>query len=840
MNVRSKLLLGAGLLALIPIALTAGLVGKSAFDSATESLNLSATSKLTAIRENRRGQVEEYLTALTQEVNGLARTELTITAFKGLKQGFGNAVKETNAEQKMPAMKVRLADYYEKDFATEFANRNPGAAPKMEDILQKLDSTSRALQHTFIAASPEPLGKKEQFIDPADGSFYAKVHAAYHPSFETLQKKLGYYDIFLIDPATNRVIYSVFKELDFTSDLTTGIAANTGLADVTKRAQAAKSKDDVFLSDYAPYLASYNDQAAFIATPIYEDNILIGVLAVQVPLDKISGVMTTNKKWLENGFGDSGEAYLVGADRLMRSDARLALEKKDAYLGAFKAGGATPAQVDSVKKKNTTIGFQKIASEAVGNALQGKTGTLTELDYLGRNVLSAYAPLKVLGLTWAVVAQQETAEVLAPVIALRNKMFVTALITALTLLTLAGVAIFFFVRRFMAPIAQLQSTVQKVAKGDFSARARISTKDEMQTLGGALDNLLDDRISALAAAEAENDTLNNSVIGLLSTVADLSQRDLTVRAAVTEDIIGTVGDSINQLTDATSAVLREVTDVAGEVEQSSLRLKEQSDSVNLVAAQERETVNRLTSNLVDVTAAMNNVAWLANSSNEAAADASRSTDTALLTVQTTVRGMDAIRETISEMEKRIKRLGERSQEISQIVNLINTISERTHVLSLNASMQAAMAGDAGRGFAVVAEEVQRLAENSRQATAQIASLVQNIQIETNDTIATVNKTIDQVVQGSDLARASGVKMTETRETTLRLVQLVETIAKSAGDQVQMAVQLSNAAAEITASTEKTAIQLAAQNVVTSDLMLSSKRLVDSVSVFRLPDVQARA
>ncbi len=839
MNVRSKLLLGAGLLALIPIALTAGLVGKSAFDSATESLNLSATSKLTAIRENRRGQIEEYLSTLSQEVNGLAQTELTITAFEGLQRGFATVVKETNAEQKMPAMKGRLADYYNKDFSSEFANRNATAAPSLEDILQKLDSTSRTLQHTYIAANPEPTGKKDQFYDPADGSFYAKVHGAYHPSFETLQKKLGYYDIFLIDPATNRVVYTVFKELDFASDLTTGIAANTSLADVAKRAAAAKTKDDVFLSDYAPYLASYDDQAAFIATPIFKDNNLIGVLAVQVPLDKISAVMTTNKKWIENGFGETGEAYLVGVDKLMRSDARLALEKKETYLAAFKAGGARPAALDTVRKKNSTIGQQKIAGEAAANALKGQTGTITETDYLGRNVLAAYAPLKVLGLTWAIVAQQDASEVLAPVIALRNNMFFTAVATALTLLTLAGIAIFFFVRRFMLPIAQLQSTVQKVAKGDFTARSRIKSNDEMQTLGGALDNLLDDRISALAAAEAENDSLNNSVIGLLSTVADLSQRDLTVKAAVTEDIIGTVGDSINQLTEATATVLREVTQVAGEVEQSSLRLKEQSDTVNMVAAQERDTVNRLTINLNDATEAMNNVARLATSSNEAAADASRSTENALLTVQTTVRGMDAIRETISEMEKRIKRLGERSQEISQIVNLINTISERTHVLSLNASMQAAMAGDAGRGFAVVAEEVQRLAENSRQATAQIASLVQNIQIETNDTIATVNKTIDQVVQGSDLARASGVKMTETRETTLRLVQLVETIARSSDEQVRLAVELSNAAAEITASTEKTATQLAAQNVVTSDLMQSSKRLVDSVSVFRLPNIVVR-
>ena len=206
MNVRSKLLLGAGLLALIPIALTAGLVGKSAYDSATESLNLAATAKLTSIRENRRGQVEEYLSTLALEVNGIARTELTITAFKGLSEGFASVVKETNAEQKMPAMKTRLADYYNKEFAAAFAKRNPTAAPSMEATLDKLDAASRALQHSYIAANPEPLGKKEQFSDPADGSKYARVHAGYHPSFEVLQKKLGYYDIFLINPATNRVV----------------------------------------------------------------------------------------------------------------------------------------------------------------------------------------------------------------------------------------------------------------------------------------------------------------------------------------------------------------------------------------------------------------------------------------------------------------------------------------------------------------------------------------------------------------------------------------------------------------------------------------------------------
>jgi twitching motility protein PilJ len=395
---------------------------------------------------------------------------------------------------------------------------------------------------------------------------------------------------------------------------------------------------------------------------------------------------------------------------------------------------------------------------------------------------------------------------------------------------------YFIVRNITGTVNSLQKSVEKVRGGDFEALSAVTSKDEVGDLGRTVNSLLQERVAALAKAEKENDTLNNSVIGLLGTVADLSQKDLTVRAPVTEDIIGTLGDSVNQLTDATTSVLRDVSKIAGVVEHASKRVKAQSDAVSEQATAERATVEKLVANLQLATDGMGKVAELAQSSNRAASDASTSTENAMNTVQSTVRGMDAIRDTISEMEKRIKRLGERSQEISQIVGLINTISERTHVLSLNASMQAAMAGDAGRGFAVVAEEVQRLAENSRQATAQIASLVQNIQIETNDTIATVNKTIDQVVQGSEMARVSGDKMRETRATTERLVQLVQNIAESSLAQMKLVESLRVGAGEITESTEKTAEQLNAQNQVTSSLVTASQKLVESVSVFKLPVV----
>ncbi len=391
-------------------------------------------------------------------------------------------------------------------------------------------------------------------------------------------------------------------------------------------------------------------------------------------------------------------------------------------------------------------------------------------------------------------------------------------------------------RGITKPLDLLLKAITKVNAGAYEVRVNLRTKDELNTVGRAFDKLLDDRIATLSEAASENERLNNSVIGLFTAMGALSEKDLTIRAPVTEDIIGTLGDAINQLTDVTATVLHHVTRIAGVVEHASERMKQQSDVVNDMAKEEDVIVVRLISNLETAMASINEVAVYASDSSRAAAEATESTESAMQTVQATLSGMSLIRETISEMEKRIKRLGERSQEISQIVNLINTISERTHVLSLNAAMQAAMAGEAGRGFAVVAEEVQRLAENSRQATGQIANLVQNIQVETNDTIATVNKTIDQVVKESELAHNAGERMRETHEATARLVRLVATIASSSAEQTKIAESLRSAADEITQFTAKTAEQLAAQNQSAASLVSASKKLMESVSVFKLPPV----
>ena len=228
------------------------------------------------------------------------------------------------------------------------------------------------------------------------------------------------------------------------------------------------------------------------------------------------------------------------------------------------------------------------------------------------------------------------------------------------------------------------------------------------------------------------------------------------------------------------------------------------------------------------------IARQAKASNDIATRATESTEEALQTVTQTTQGMNEIRETIAETEKRIKRLGERSQEISAVIEIINNIAERTQVLALNASMQAAAAGEAGRGFAVVANEVQRLAESSRQSTSEIEALVRSIQTETSDAMLTMNKTIEQVVDGAEWAERAGQEMDETQKTTSELVNGVKHIAKRSIEQARVSKELQKQAGILHEGNLETDQELAEQAKHTENLAGFSQRLVQSVSVFKLP------
>lgn len=399
------------------------------------------------------------------------------------------------------------------------------------------------------------------------------------------------------------------------------------------------------------------------------------------------------------------------------------------------------------------------------------------------------------------------------------------------LATVLGVLIY---RSISDPVRRLSDTVTQISQGNYEQRAALNGRNELAELGTALDDLLADKVSTMARAEEENERLNESVARLLEGVSRLSQRDLTVTLPVSQDVTGPVADAMNLMTEETSRVLLEVAGVAEQVESASSLVNDKAEAVDQSEGLQREEIERTVQGLEQASQAIQNITRLAQSADTAAAETQRITREAMQTVQNNLSGMNEIREAIQETGKRLKRLGERTNEISNVVDIINTIAERTNVLALNASMQAASAGEAGRSFAVVAEEIQSLAGNAREATGQISSLVQNIQVDANDTIATMDRTISQVVEGTQLAEAAGGQMTRTQQTTEELVRSVREIAGETEQQSRIGNELRERASHMMERTQATTQQVDDQLSQTRNLVDYARRLVASVREFKLP------
>ena len=406
----------------------------------------------------------------------------------------------------------------------------------------------------------------------------------------------------------------------------------------------------------------------------------------------------------------------------------------------------------------------------------------------------------------------------------------TVILLGLIFIMMAGVLLYSSIAR---PVDHLTSVVSDLAKGNRGARSRLRGNDELTHLGNAFNQLMDERSVLKSQVDKDNEAINHSVFSLLEAVSDLSERDLTVRAQVTEDATGPLADAINQLAEDTTEVLGQVKTIAASVEETSSIVNERSQSVNALAKEEQAEAQETANQIEQIRLRLESIAQSALQTNDMASKTSGTTQSAYQSVSRSMGSMNEIRNTVQDTGKRIKRLGERSQEISYITDIINGIAERTTVLALNANMQAMAAGDAGKGFSVIADEIQRLAESSRESTEQISTLVKNIQKETKSTIATMDHTIEQVVEGSTLADEATRQMQETLDATNQLTLSVNDIASASKEQMEMSDTLQTSATRIMESTTATGKEMNLLAQLTNDMTAYAKQLVESVNVFKL-------
>ncbi|NVD35689.1 methyl-accepting chemotaxis protein [Marinobacter lutaoensis] len=339
----------------------------------------------------------------------------------------------------------------------------------------------------------------------------------------------------------------------------------------------------------------------------------------------------------------------------------------------------------------------------------------------------------------------------------------------------------------------------------------------------------------LAATQAQNEQNQNAILRLLDELADLADGDLTTEATVTEDFTGAIADSINYAIDQMRGLVQAIRNTAVRV--ASAAQETQATAMHLADASEHQAQE-----IAGASAAVNEMAvsidQVSSNAAESSAVAERSVAIAKKgaeVVQNTIRGMDNIREQIQETSKRIKRLGESSQEIGDIVSLINDIADQTNILSLNAAIQASMAGDAGRGFAVVADEVQRLAERSSAATKQIEALVKTIQSDTNEAVISMEHTTAEVVRGARLAQDAGIALEEIENVSMSLAELIQNISNAARQQSSSAAHISNTMNVIQEITSQTSAGTNATAKSIGNLAEMAAELRASVAGFTLPD-----
>ena len=332
-----------------------------------------------------------------------------------------------------------------------------------------------------------------------------------------------------------------------------------------------------------------------------------------------------------------------------------------------------------------------------------------------------------------------------------------------------------------------------------------------------------------------NERNQSAILRLLDELADLADGDLTTTATVTEDFTGAIADSINYTIDQLRVLVSRINETAVNV--SSAAQDTQQTALHLAEASEHQAQE-----IAGASAAVNEMAvtidQVSANAAESAAVAERSVSIAnngSKVVQNTIHGMDTIREQIQDTSKRIKRLGESSQEIGDIVSLINDIADQTNILALNAAIQASMAGDAGRGFAVVADEVQRLAERSAAATKQIEALVKTIQNDTNEAVISMEQTTSEVVRGARLAQDAGVALEEIEGVSTSLADLIQNISNAARQQASSAGHISNTMNVIQEITSQTSSGTAATAGSIGTLAEMALDLRESVAGFTLPE-----
>jgi hypothetical protein len=378
----------------------------------------SRFEQLKSITSTKKRNIEYYFDIIRNQIISFSEDTMIVEAIKAFKNTFYNVGSDTTPEQ-YDVMRERVWSYYEKEFIPKL-NDHVGMDLSIDNYLPT-EKRTVIFQDLYIASNPHPTGSKSLLDMAKDGSDYGGVHATYHPILRNYLEKFGYYDIFLIDVSTGDMLYSVFKEVDFATNLLNGEYGNTNFGRVVQNAMESSDRKFVQLIDFAPYDPSYHAPASFIATAVYDGDEKIGIVVFQMPIQKINQILTGNNSWREDGLGNTGETFIVGSDYKLRSVTREIIEDLEGHVATMKKKNYSASVIQQVRKMHTNILMEEIRMDAVKSGLLGKSGTSLEKNDNGQEVLTAYAPLNIADVKWMILSSMHEVEASSKITNLRDE-----------------------------------------------------------------------------------------------------------------------------------------------------------------------------------------------------------------------------------------------------------------------------------------------------------------------------------------------------------------------------------------------------------------------------------
>ncbi|MEJ2580662.1 MAG: SpoIIE family protein phosphatase [Acidobacteriota bacterium] len=434
---------------------------------------------LTSVRASRADQLETAFQQLRVETDAISRSRMIVRAMRG----FGTAFNALGASAPTDEQRDTVVRFYNDHYLPTLAAQS-GEVASLEELFPSRFEAIH-LQSVYLADNPYPRQDRDLLVDADDPSAYGEVHRELHPDLREFTSQFTYHDLLLIDLEGN-VVYTVNKEPVLATSLVQGPYRNSNLATAYREAVEAPMNHRVRFVDFAFYRPSLSAPMAFVAAPVFDGDQRTGVVAFQLTGAEMDGVMTGRGRWRDHGLGETGEAYIVGSDHLLRSNSRFFLENVSAFVDGDKAAEISQETRSRMAMSGTSVLLLEVSTPQVAAALAGETGTMIATDYRGEEVLASYEPLKIEGLDWVVVAEMDTAEAFVPVRQFVRRMAGASAVLALFILGIS----WFAARRFVKPIVDLDDASRRFAQGDEDIRLTIGSEDELGRLTASFNEMI--------------------------------------------------------------------------------------------------------------------------------------------------------------------------------------------------------------------------------------------------------------------------------------------------------------------------------------------------------------